>query len=162
MEATHTTPRYLALDRFTRRVFNPAVRSLARIGLGPWGARELRVVGRNSGEWRSTPVNPLVINGQRYLVAPRGETQWVRNLRVAGGGELRLGRKSTSFIATELADIDKIEILRTYLRKWKWEVGAFFDGLGPDDDDATILAAAGKHPVFKTIDTESAATTAMS
>jgi len=145
-------PRYLAPDRFTRRVFNPAVRGLARLGLGPWGARELRVVGRTTGEWRSTPVNPLAFDGGRYLVAPRGETQWVRNLRVAGGGELRIGRRTTPFTATELADADKVDVLRAYLRKWKWEVGTFFEGVGPDDDDATILAAAPKHPVFAIAD----------
>lgn len=147
-----TSPRYLAPDRFTRWVFNPAVRGLARLGLGPWGARELRVLGRTSGEWRSTPVNPLSFDGGRYLVAPRGETQWVRNLRVARGGELRIGRRTTPFTATEVADTDKVHILRAYLRKWKWEVGTFFDGVGPDDDDATILAAAAKHPVFAIAD----------
>ena len=150
--ATTTTPRYVTPDRFTRRVFNPAVRGLTRIGIGAWGARELRVIGRTSGEWRSTPVNPLALDGHRYLVAPRGETQWVRNLRVAGGGELVIGRKRTAFVATELADADKVEVLRAYLRKWKWEVGAFFDGVGPDDEDATILAAATHHPVFLVTD----------
>lgn len=154
MQTNATAPYYLAPGWFTRRAFNPAVRGLARIGLGPWGARELRVVGRSSGEWRSTPVNPLILEGKRYLVAARGETQWVRNLRVAGGGELRVGRKRTTFRAIELADADKVEVLRAYLRKWKWEVGTFFDGLGPEDDDATILAAARKHPVFLAVNAE--------
>ncbi len=152
MTTTAATPRYLAPGRFTRRVFNPAVRGVARLGLGPWGARELRVKGRSSGEWRSTPVNPLVFEGQRYLVSPRGETQWVRNLRVSGEGLLRIGRTPTSFTATEVDDADKVEILRAYLRKWQWEVGVFFDGIGPDDDDATILATAAHHPVFLTMD----------
>lgn len=156
--ATHTAtntanaPRYLVPAWFTRRVFNPAFRGLIRLGVGVRGARELRVVGRTSGAWRSTPVNPLVFDGQRYLVAPRGETQWVRNLRVAGGGELRIGRTNTPFTATELADADKVEVLRAYLRKWKWEAGSFFDGVGPDDDDASLLSTAANHPVFLTAD----------
>ena len=94
------------------------------------GSRELRVRGRQSGEWRSTPVNPLALSGQRYLVAPRGTTQWVRNLRAAGAGELRSGRRIEPFRAVELADADKAPVLREYLRRWKWEVGQFFDRPG--------------------------------
>ena len=61
------------------------------------------------------PVNVLSHAGQRYLVAPRGQTQWVRNLRAAGGGELRVGRKVERFTATELPDERKPEVLRAYL-----------------------------------------------
>src|SRR3954454_8407986 len=76
---------------FTRHVFNRIVALLTRAGVSVWGSRELRVRGRTSGEWRTTPVNLLTLQGSQYLVAPRGETQWVRNLRVAGTGELRVG-----------------------------------------------------------------------
>ena len=105
--------------------------------------------GRTSGEWRTTPVNLLVIDGQRYLVAPRGHTQWVRNMRVAGGGRLRLGRKTEDFKATEVTGEPVVPLLRAYLKKWKWEVGAFFGGVGPDSTDAQLLAIAPDHPVFK-------------
>ena len=81
-----TTPRYVRPGWFTQHVFNPAVALLTRAGLSVWGSRELRVRGRASGEWRSTPVNLLTHGGARYLVAPRGNTQWVRNVRAAGGG----------------------------------------------------------------------------
>src|SRR4051794_41890518 len=83
--------RYVEPDWFTRRIFNPTVKGLTRVGLSVAGSRELRVRGRTSGEWRSTPVNPLTVDGRRYLVAPRGTTQWVRNIRVTGAGELRRG-----------------------------------------------------------------------
>jgi len=108
----------------------------------------LYVRGRSSGQWRSTPVNLLTHDGRRYLVAPRGETQWVRNLRAAGGGELRVGRKAEEFTATEIADEQKPEILRAYLRRWKFEVGVFFGGVGPDAPDSGLLAIAPGYPVF--------------
>ena len=120
-----------------------------------WGSRELRVRGRKSGEWRSTPVNLLSFAGEHYLVAPRGETQWVRNLRVAGGGELRVGRRIQGFQATELADADKAEVLRSYLKRWKAEVGVFFGGVGAAASDAELLRIAPDHPVFRLAFTES-------
>ena len=66
------------------------------------GSRVLEVHGRKSGEWRRTPVNPLEFDGDRYIVAPRGETQWVRNLRARGEARLRKGRRTEEFTATEL------------------------------------------------------------
>jgi len=109
----------------------------------------LIVRGRSSGTLRQTPVNLLTVDGARYLVAPRGETQWVRNLRAAGEGSLRLGRRSEAFHAVELADADKVAILRAYLKRWKAEVGIFFDGVGPQASDGELLAIAPKHPVFR-------------
>jgi deazaflavin-dependent oxidoreductase (nitroreductase family) len=141
-------PRVQEVDWVTRRIFNPFVGWLARRGLSVWGSRELRVRGRSTGEWRTTPVNPLVIDGRRYLVAPRGETQWVRNMRVVGGGELRIGRRYEPFTATEVPDDDKVTILREYLRRWKMEVGKFFDGVGADASDDELRAIAHRHPVF--------------
>ena len=82
---TDTTTRYHAPGTFTRRVFNPMVARLTRWGISVKGSRVLEVRGRTSGELRSTVVNLLDVDGARYLVAPRGETQWVRNLRAAGG-----------------------------------------------------------------------------
>jgi len=144
-----TEQRYLAPGWFTRAVFNRAVRGLTRSGLSVWGSRELRVRGRSSGEWRSTPVNLLTIDGVDYLVAPRGVTQWVRNLRAAGGGELRVGRRVRRFTAEELPDLAKPPVLRAYLRRWKFEVGTFFAGVGPAASDAELAAIAGGYPVFR-------------
>jgi len=113
------------------------------------GSRVLEVRGRKSGERRQTPVNPLTMNGARYLVAPRGHTQWVRNLRAQGKGRLLAGRRAEDFTAVELADDDKPPILREYLRRWKWEVGVFFEGVGPDSTDDELREAAPNHPIFR-------------
>jgi len=134
---------------FTRNVFNPAVNGLTKLGISVAGSRTLEVKGRKSGQWRSTPVNLLTFEGDRYLVAPRGRTQWVRNMRVSGGGRLRLGRKTEDFKATEVAADAAVPVLRAYLKKWKWEVGAFFDGTGPDSTDAELRAISPDHPVFR-------------
>ena len=134
---------------FTRNVFNKAVAGLTALGVSVWGSRVLEVKGRKSGQWRSTPVNLLEVDGVSYLVAPRGITQWVRNMRAAGGGRLKLGRKTEDFKATEVPAEAAVPILRAYLKRWKWEVGAFFEGVGPDSTDAELLEIAPKHPVFK-------------
>ena len=135
---------------FTSHVFNPLVNLAMRCGISLLGSRVLEVPGRSSGQPRCTPVNLLTVAGQRYLVAPRGETQWVRNLRASGGGRLLLGRHGEPFSAVELtADAEKVPILRAYLKRWKAEVGVFFDGVGPDSPEPEMLAAAPKHPVFR-------------
>ena len=145
-----TTVRYIKPKKPTN-IFNESVAHLTRLGISVWGSRVLYVRGRKTGELRSTPVNPLTYEGNRYLVAPRGNTQWVRNLRVAGSGELRIGRRTETFVPTELADADKPAILRAYLKRWKFEVGVFFDGVGPDSSEEELLAAAPKHPVFRLV-----------
>jgi deazaflavin-dependent oxidoreductase (nitroreductase family) len=135
---------------FTKNVFNRLLSALMGLGLSVWGARVLEVRGRKSGEPRRTPVNLLSLDGRRYLVAPRGETQWVRNLRAAGEGRLLLGRRGEAFSAVELTAVaEKTPILRAYLKRWKAEVGVFFDGVGPDSTDEQLRAEAAKHPVFR-------------
>ena len=141
--------RYIRPGRFTVRVFNPAVSLLTRMGLSVWGSRILAVRGRTSGQWRTTPVNLLVHQGDRYLVAPRGTTQWVRNIRVAGEGELRVGRRVEAIRVTEVADEDKPEILRAYLRRWRAEVGVFFGGVDAKASDDELRRIAPDHPVFR-------------
>jgi deazaflavin-dependent oxidoreductase (nitroreductase family) len=134
---------------FTRNVFNRFVAWLTRRGLSVAGSRVLEVRGRKSGEWRRTPVNPLAFKGSRYLVAPRGEVQWVKNLRASGQGRLRVGRRTEDFTATEVPDEEKAPLLRAYLQKWKWEVGAFFGGVGPDSTDDELRRIAPDHPAFR-------------
>jgi deazaflavin-dependent oxidoreductase (nitroreductase family) len=140
-----TTP----LGRRMGKLSNGLVASLTRAGVSLKGSRVLSVRGRKTGEWRSTPVNPLSYEGKRYLVSPRGQTQWVRNMRVSGGGELRVGRRVETFTAQELPDEQKPALLREYLRRWKFEVGMFFDGVGPDASDAKLLEIAPGYPVFQ-------------
>jgi deazaflavin-dependent oxidoreductase (nitroreductase family) len=144
-----TAPRNIEVKGTVTRVFNASVEALTRRGISIWGSRVLYVRGRKTGEWRTTPVNPLTHEGHRYLVAPRGHTQWVRNLRAAGGGELRVGKRVERFTATELADEQKPDVLRAYLKRWKFEVGVFFDGAGPDASDERLLAIAPGYPVFR-------------
>jgi deazaflavin-dependent oxidoreductase (nitroreductase family) len=141
--------RYQRPGWFTKQVFNRAVARLTRLGISVAGSRVLEVRGRKSGAWRSTPVNPLTVDGARYLVSPRGHTQWVRNLRVQGEGRLRVGRRTEIFSATELPDEEKPSLLREYLRRWKWEVGAFFGGVGPDDSEDELRRIAPDHPIFR-------------
>lgn len=133
---------------FTTNLFNPLVAALTRMGVSIYGSRVLEVRGRTSGEWRQNPVNLLRFNGIDYLVAPRGQTQWVKNLRVSGEGRLRVGRRTQSFTAVELTDDEKPALLRAYLKKWKFEVGVFFAGVGPDSSDAELRRIAPDHPVF--------------
>ncbi len=95
------------------------------MGISLAGSRKLTVRGRKSGEPRTTPVNPLDLDGETFLVAPRGTTQWVKNLRAVNEGELQIGRKTRRFRGDEIADADKLPILKTYLDKWAWEVGTF-------------------------------------
>ncbi len=147
-----TADRYVAPDWFTQHLFNPFVARLTRWGISVMGSRLLEVPGRVSGELRTTPVNVLTLGDDRYLVAPRGVTQWVRNVRSAGSAGLRLGRRVETVELVEVADADKPEILRAYLRRWKWEVGAFFEGVGPDATDDEVLVAAPRHPVFRIVD----------
>ena len=140
--------RYLRPGWFTRNIFNRGVAASTRAGVSIWGSRVLQVRGRTTGQLRETPVNLLTHDGQRYLVAPRGVTEWVRNLRVAGEGTLRVGRRAESFQATEVPDGDKPEILRAYLRRWKMEVGVFFDGVGAQSSDDELQRIASDHPIF--------------
>src|SRR5437660_5042700 len=122
--------RYVQPDWFTTNVFNRLVALLTLAGVSIVGSRVLAVRGRTSGEWRTTPVNLLDHDGRRYLVSARGEGQWVRNLRAAGTGELRVGRRTEAFRGRELSDEQKVPVLRAYLERWKLEVGVFFDGVG--------------------------------
>ncbi|MFF6879148.1 MULTISPECIES: nitroreductase family deazaflavin-dependent oxidoreductase [unclassified Streptomyces] len=134
---------------FTVNVFNRIVAWMTRRGISVWGSRVLAVRGRKSGQWRTTPVNLLTLDGRQYLVAPRGHVQWTRNMRAAGGGELHLGKRVDTFTAAEVGDDDKAPILRAYLKRWKAEVGVFFNGVGPDSPDAELRRIAPDHPVFE-------------
>ena len=139
---------YQKPDWFTKNVFNAAVALMTRAGISVWGSRILRVRGRKTGEWHSHPVNLLTNEGKQYLVAPRGLTQWVRNIRAAGGGELGLGGRVKPFKAVEISDEEKLPILRAYLKRWKVEVGVFFQGVDADSPEQELRRIAPDHPVF--------------
>ena len=143
------TAHYKEPDWFTRNVFNRAVAGLTRLGVSVLGSRVLEHRGRKTGDLHRTPVNLLTYDGAQYLVSPRGETQWVRNVRRADGHcVLILGRRRQITTLTEVPEAERTPILRAYLRRWKFEVGMFFDGVGPDSTDEEFAAVAGRHPVF--------------
>jgi deazaflavin-dependent oxidoreductase (nitroreductase family) len=142
------TQRYIEPGWFTRNVFNRLVRWAARLGVSYRGTRELAVVGRTSGQVRTTVVNLLAYDGRQYLVAPRGNTQWVRNVRAAGRAELRLGRRVEVVEPVELADAEKPPVIKEYLRRWKSEVGMFFEGIDENATDEQVRAIAPGFPVF--------------
>jgi deazaflavin-dependent oxidoreductase (nitroreductase family) len=147
--ATTDADHFMRPGWFTTHVFNRLVATLTRMGVSVVGSRVLEVPGRTSGQPRRTPVNLLTHDGQRYLVAPRGNTQWARNLRVSGSGHLLVGPRREAFTAIELDDDAKPSVLRAYLKRWKFEVGVFFDGVGPDSPEDELRRIAPRHPVFR-------------
>jgi hypothetical protein len=141
---------YKRPDWVTRNVFNKLMMGLTRLGVSVRGSQVLEHRGRTSGELHHTPVNPLTIDGTEYLVAPRGETQWVRNVRHADGHLVLIrGRHRRLCTAVEVPVPERTPVLRAYLRKWKFETGMFFDGVTPDSTDEEWAAAAVRHPVFE-------------
>ncbi|MEU2064535.1 nitroreductase family deazaflavin-dependent oxidoreductase [Streptomyces sp. NPDC013455] len=143
-----SAPYYLKVSPLAVRL-NGLIGWLARHGLSLAGSAEMSVPGRKSGAMQRIPVNPHTCDGGQYLVSARGHSQWVRNMRAAGGGELRVGRKVRTFTAVELPDAEKLPVLRTYLERWGWQVDKFFDGVTSTSSDEEITACAPDHPVFR-------------
>ena len=141
-------PKYKKPDWFTMHVVNPLIKGIHRLGFAVAGSQTLAVRGRKSGEMRTNPVNPFELDGRTYLLSPRGTTQWVRNLRAAGGeAELRTGRKVRHFHAEEVPDAEKLPLLRLYMDKWAWEVKGFM-GIDADAPDEELVRIAPDHPSF--------------
>jgi len=149
-DATPDPAHYRKPGWFTQNVFNPFVAFLTRRGISVLGSRVLEVRGRTSGQPRRVPVNLLTLDDQHYLVSPRGEGQWVRNVRAADGRLATLvGKRRDEWVALELEGADKVPVLRAYLKRWKAEVGVFFDGASADSSDEELAAIAPRHPVFR-------------
>ncbi|MFJ9928953.1 nitroreductase family deazaflavin-dependent oxidoreductase [Streptomyces misionensis] len=151
--SSSSSPYYLKGSPMNVRL-NGVIGWLARHGLSLAGTAEMSVRGRKSGRMQRIPVNPHPCDGGQYLVSARGHSQWVRNMRAAGGGELRVGRTVRTFTAVELPDAEKLPILRTYLEKWGWEVNQYFDGVTARSSDEELVACAPDHPVFRITVTE--------
>lgn len=132
------------------RIFNTVVAALARRGISLAGARELETTGRRSGLPRRTPVNLMRVDGVDYLVAPRGQTEWARNVRATPLLQLRLGRRTQAYRAVELHGDEAVPALRHYLKRWAWEVSSFFpEGVTAASTDAELSAVVADHPVFR-------------
>ncbi|MDG4666942.1 nitroreductase/quinone reductase family protein [Mycobacterium sp. 236(2023)] len=136
---------------FGVRVFNEAVRRLAEIGISIQGSTAIRVRGRTSGELRGVVVNPLTVDGRRYLISPRGNTQWVRNARAAGEVEMGPRRRSRSHAIVEVSDDAKPELLKPYLERWFWQLKGHIGGLTPDSSRVEMRRVAPSIPVFELV-----------
>jgi deazaflavin-dependent oxidoreductase (nitroreductase family) len=145
---TPTADRYVAPSSASELAVMRLVRWMTRHGLSLFGSRVLTVAGRTSGTPRSVPVNLMPLGHERYLVAPRGVTQWVRNVRAAEVAELRVGRRVETVRLVEVPVDQRVPVLRVYLDRWGWEVGRFVDGLTARSTDAELAAAAPGLPVF--------------
>ena len=141
--------RYVRPSARMDRWFQVVVRWFTQRGVSLMGSRVLTVRGRRSGQPRQVVVNLLSLDGQRYLVSPRGNTEWVRNVRAAGTAELTLGHRTEHVALTELPVEERAPVLRVYLDRWGWEVGRFVEGLTEDSTDAELAAAAPGFPVLR-------------
>ncbi|WP_304109306.1 nitroreductase/quinone reductase family protein [Mycolicibacterium bacteremicum] len=142
------TTRYDEPNRLARAA-NAVIRQLAELGVEIAGSRALRVRGRTTGKWRPVVVNVLTVDGRDYVVATRGNTQWVRNARAAGFVETGPRWKRTRLRVVEIADAEKPDLIRRYLNRWFWEVKGHAGGLTPSSTESEVREIAASIPVFE-------------
>ncbi|HTC23509.1 MAG TPA: nitroreductase family deazaflavin-dependent oxidoreductase [Gemmatimonadales bacterium] len=135
------------------RIFNRVFGTLVGLGLGLPHNYQLQVRGRKSGRLYSTPVDVLERGGRLFLVAPRGETQWVRNARASGSVALRKGFRRRTFRLRPVADADKPALLKAYLDRFKMTVQRYFTVPAGSPTEA-FGAVAANHPVFELVPEE--------
>lgn len=133
------------------RIFNDAIRRLAERGISIQGSTAVRVRGRTTGQLRGVVVNLLEIGGRRYLISPRGNTQWSRNARAAGEIEMGPTRRLQSRRIVEVADDAKPDLLKPYLDRWYWQVKGHVGGLSPESTRDEMRAVAPSIPVFEIV-----------
>jgi len=130
-----------------RRLLNGVMRFLLQRGKGPPFLFLLSVRGRKTGLIRSTPVAVMELDGQRWLVAPYGRVDWVRNARAAGEVTVSRGARSESLQPTEVGPAEAVPVLRKCLKDFR-VVRPYFD-VTADSSDEAIAAEAARHPVFR-------------
>jgi len=130
-----------------RRTVNVVVTPLARTGLAGRRTHLLTVPGRETGRLYTTPVSLAWLEGDRFLVAPYGERNWVKNARAAGWVELRRGSRRERLAVEEATPEQAVPVLRDYYR-WAWVTRQFFE-VTLDSPDEAWLAEAPRHPVFR-------------
>ena len=130
------------------RAANAGIRWLAEMGISIAGTRALRVRGRKTGKQRGVVINLLTVDGVDYLVSPRGDTQWARNVRAAGVVEMGPRWRSERTRVSEVDDSSKPELLRRYLARWYWQVKGYVAPLTPESGDDELRGAASSIPVF--------------
>lgn len=134
------------------RTGNDVIRRLAEAGISIAGTHALQVRGRKTGKPRGVVVNVLSVDGRRYVVSPRGNTQWARNARVAGQVEAGPRWRRRTVRIAEVPDADKPALLKSYLERWYWEVKGHVGGLTPRSSDEEFRAVAPSIPVFELLD----------
>ena len=132
----------------TARAANAVIRWLAELGISIAGTRALRVRGRKTGKQRAVVINLLTVDGVDYVVSPRGNTQWARNVRAAGVVEIGPRWRQERAGIREVPDAAKPELLRRYLARWYWQVKGYVAGLTPESTDEQLRAGAPLIPVF--------------
>lgn len=130
------------------KIFNRTFGFVVGLGLGPSHIYLLQVRGRKSGKIFATPVDLLELNGKRYLVAPRGRTQWVRNAEAAGEVTLKKGSTRQKYHLRPITNVDKPEILKAYLDTFKREVQRYFTIAAGSPREA-FSTVAESYPVFE-------------
>jgi F420H(2)-dependent quinone reductase len=130
-----------------RRALNALVRPLARLGLTGPRTHLLTVPGRTTGKLWSTPVSIVELGGERWLVAPYGDRNWVRNARVSGWVELRRGSRCERLAVRELTAVEAVPVLQEYYRRGR--VTRQFFVVNLDSLEEAWLAEAPRHPVFR-------------
>ncbi|MDA2893535.1 nitroreductase/quinone reductase family protein [Mycolicibacterium sp. BiH015] len=133
------------------RIFNGAIRRLAEAGISIQGSTAVQVRGRRSGRLRGVVVNVLTVDGRRYLVSPRGNTQWARNARAAGEVEVGPRRRARRHRVAEVPDDAKPDLFKPYLDRWYWQVKGHIGGLTPRSSREEMRRAAASIPVFELV-----------
>jgi deazaflavin-dependent oxidoreductase (nitroreductase family) len=134
-----------AFEKFFNRTFG----FLIGVGIGPSHIYLLQVRGRKSGKLFSTPVDLLDLNNKRYLVAPRGRTQWVRNAEAAGTITLKKGSKRLTFRLRALDSSEKLPVLKAYLDSFQREVRQYFPDVPAGSPPEAFAAVAESYPAFE-------------
>lgn len=143
-------PEYVKPSAPMRILVNSFIATLVKLGRSPQGAQLLTVKGRKTGKLMTTPVNPMIFYGAEYLVAPRGDTHWTRNLRAAGNAELRTGKKRrTVTVEHELTDEEKPPVLLKYLERWSGVTKGHFGIVWPNPDDDEVRRVCARTPMFR-------------
>jgi deazaflavin-dependent oxidoreductase (nitroreductase family) len=120
---------------------------IAARGMGPGKTYEIEVTGRSSGEPRKVPVNIVEFEGKRYLVAPRGETEWVRNVRAAAGLAILRRKEDEDVRLTEIAEAERAPIIQKYLGENAMVTKSSF-GIEPTAPIEEFQRIAPRHPTF--------------
>jgi deazaflavin-dependent oxidoreductase (nitroreductase family) len=132
------------------KAFNRALGFLAGLGIAPKYMYLLQVRGRKSGRIYATPVNVMDVGEKRYLIAPRGRTQWVRNAEAAGEITLKRGASVENFRLRAIPDGEKAELLKLYLERYASAVQRYFTVKAGSGMEA-FREVEGKYPVFELV-----------